>query len=93
MTPDTGIDDLDGLARIAMTAGTFDKGAKRLPNVTIAGVDFYRVAGPSISGLDAQEFGTSHDGLIVHVLFKFDERLVGKSDEIIDSVLATYTWP
>ncbi len=39
VTPDTGIDDLDALARIAKAAGNFDKGAKQLPNVTIAGVE------------------------------------------------------
>ena len=92
MTPDTGIDDLDELADIALKSGTFTKKAKQLPNETIAGVEFYQVAGRNLGGFDAVEFGTTHDGMFVHVMFTFDESLSGQSDEIIDSVLASYTW-
>ncbi len=65
-----------------------------MDTVTIDGVECYHVTG-SISRLDQfDDFGAIHDGgqVNLHFIFATRDYSPAERQEIIDSVLATWTW-
>lgn len=82
----------DQLARIALDTSVPDN-ARRLPDVTFDGVDFYHVAGSTPSDLHVTEYGADHLGRFVTVKFNLDHDIpAAERRAIIASVMASLRW-
>lgn len=86
--PDQSLDDLVRRSRqIVLWSGR----PRRLPDVVIDGVAFYHLVGRQDPVAGVEEFGTVHDGSDVRLSFALRLPPAQRRD-VIDSVLATFTW-
>ena len=78
-------------ARISLR-NVMPDGSRRMPDVTLDGVDFYRVVGQEPDGLHVEEYGTSYR-MDVAILVNVDQRASrAEREELIASVLASLRW-
>ena len=80
------------LARNSLDTG-FPENGRRHDDVTLDGVDFYRISGTEPDGLYIEDYGADHLGDYVTLRFHIDPG-VGTRErrELIDSVLASLQW-
>ena len=87
-----GSEDLDALVRVARTSGTWSHPPKRLPDVTVDGVEMYVLtARGGCCHLFDTEYGTSVGGNLTSLQFSLSGK-AGERQETIDSVIATVRW-
>lgn len=78
-------------ARISLR-NVMPDGSRRLPDVTLDGVDFYRVVGQEPDGLHVEQYGTSYRKDVA-ILVNVDQRASkAEREELIASVLASFEW-
>jgi hypothetical protein len=84
---------LDALARYSLKSGGFPDDGRRLPDLTLDGVEFFRVAGTEPDGSYVEEIGADHLGDLVTVRFFFDADVSRtERQELIESVYASLEW-
>jgi hypothetical protein len=81
----------DQLAKISFDTSMPDN-ARRFPDVTLDGVEFYHVAGTRPAGLHVTEYGADHLGRFVTVTFNLYDIGSAERREIIESVMASLRW-
>lgn len=71
----------------------FPDNGRRHADVTLDGVDFYRVSGTEPDGLYIEDYGADHLGDLVTLRFHLDPGVAKKERrELIGTVLATLRW-
>lgn len=81
----------DQLARISLDT-TMPDNARRFPDVTLDGVEFYHVAGSAPAGLFVTEYGAEKLGRLVTVKFNLYDMGSSERREVVESVMASLRW-
>lgn len=89
--PDMLDKPLSDLARDAATESQWDGRPRQLATVTIAGQEWYHLAGRDVLTEHADEFGTWREGHVVTVRFNLDGSRPARQ-RTIAATLATFAW-
>ncbi|WP_193609493.1 hypothetical protein [Nocardioides lijunqiniae] len=84
---------LQEVAQTRLRNGPYLREPKIMEPVTVAGQEWYHIAGRATETTYAEDFGTVADGLALLVAMSFDRKLPeAERQEIVDTVLASVTF-
>ncbi|MCW2852984.1 MAG: hypothetical protein JWM84_2648 [Nocardioides sp.] len=84
---------LQEVAETRLRNGPYLREPKIMEPVTVAGQEWYHIAGRATDTTYAEDFGTVADGLALLVAMSFDRKLpAGERQQVVDAVLGSVTF-